>query len=105
LQLYPYSYATKAARTGAIFVRAAVTGTAGKDLIRLHGKNPDHVPGLSEEDMRTGLELSEYLLHVAKMTPEALPFFLGMGGRNSKRVHTPALEAAARGSPVSTASV
>jgi len=32
------------------------------------------------------------------MTPEALPFFLGMGGRNSKRMHTPALEAAARGS-------
>lgn len=33
------------------------------------------------------------------MTPEALPFFLGVGGRNNKRVDTtPALEAARRGS-------
>ena len=33
------------------------------------------------------------------MTPEALPFFLGQGGRNNKRVDTtPALEAARRGS-------
>src|SRR5207244_9498394 len=41
----------------------------------------------------------DFLLTVAKMTPEALPFFLGQGGRNNKRVDTtPALEAARRGS-------
>ncbi len=45
------------------------------------------------------MSYQDYLLKIAKMTPEALPFFLGNGGRNNKRVDTtPALEAAQRGS-------
>ena len=40
----------------------------------------------------------DYLRDVAKVAPEALPFFYGNGGRNNKRVDTmPALEAARSG--------
>jgi spermidine dehydrogenase len=44
------------------------------------------------------MSYQDYLLKVAKMSPDALPFFMGEGGRNNKRVDTvPALEAAAHG--------
>ena len=83
------------------FAKAPLTDGARKDLIRLHGKNPDYMPGLSEDEKRARLarmSYQDYLLNVAKMTPEALPFFLGAGGRNNKRVDTtPALEAAEHG--------
>ena len=47
----------------------------------------------------TRISYQEFLLTYAKMSPDALPFFLGQGGRNNKRVDTtPALEAARRGS-------
>jgi spermidine dehydrogenase len=78
--------------------RAPLSDAARKDLIRLHGKNPDYLPGLSVEDKRAKLariSYQEYLLNFAKMSPDALPLFLGNGGRNNKRVDTmPALEAA-----------
>jgi len=74
---------------------------ARKDLIRLYGKNTDYMPGLSDDEKRTKLakmSYQNYLLNIAKMSPEALPFFLGNGGRNNKRVDTmPALEAAQHG--------
>ncbi len=45
------------------------------------------------------ISYQEFLLKHAKMSPDALPYFLGQGGRNNKRVDTtPALEAARRGS-------
>jgi len=84
------------------FAKAPLSEAARKDLIRLYGKNPDYMPGLSVEQKTAKLasiSYQDYLLNFAKMRPEALPFFLGQGGRNNKRVDTtPALEAARRGS-------
>ena len=34
------------------------------------------------------ISYQEFLLAHAKMSPDALPFFLGQGGRNNKRVDT-----------------
>jgi len=79
-----------------------LSDAARKDLIRLHGKNPDYMAGMSEEEKKQKLakmSYQDYLVKIAKMSPEAVPFFLGQGGRNNKRVDTtPALEAAERGS-------
>src|SRR6266851_842748 len=84
------------------FAKAPLSDAARRDLIRLHGKNRDYMAGLSVEEKMTRLakiSYQDYLLTIAKMSPEALPFFLGSGGRNNKRVDTtPALEAARRGS-------
>jgi spermidine dehydrogenase len=84
------------------FERAPLTETARRDLTRLYGKNPDYMAGMTTERKFAKLariSYQDYLLQYAKMTPEALPFFLGQGGRNNKRVDTtPALEAARRGS-------
>ena len=50
------------------------------------------------------MSYQDYLLNIAKMSPDALPFFIGAGGRNNKRVDTmPALEAAEHGLVGSTA--
>ena len=84
------------------FAKAPLSDAARRDLLRLYGKNPDYMAGMSVEKKRSTLatiSYQEYLLRHAAMTPEALPFFLGQGGRNNKRVDTtPALEAAERGS-------
>jgi spermidine dehydrogenase len=81
--------------------KAPLSDAARKDLLRLHGKNPDYLAGLNPEEKRAKLariSYQDYLLYVAKMTADALPFFLGNGGRNNKRVDTtPALEAAQHG--------
>jgi len=75
---------------------------ARRDLIRLYGKNPDYMAGMTTDQKLAALariSWQDFLLKHAKMAPEALPFFLGQGGRNNKRVDTtPALEAARRGS-------
>jgi len=85
----------------AFFEKAPLLEAARKDLTRLHGKNSDYLAGLSDEEKRAKLakmSYQDFLLNVAKMTPDALPFFLGEGGRNNKRVDTmPALEAAQHG--------
>jgi spermidine dehydrogenase len=82
--------------------KVPLSSAARKDLVRLYGKNPDYMAGLSLEEKEAKLvrmSYQDYLLKVAGITPEALPFFLGQGGRNNKRVDTtPALEAAERGS-------
>ena len=84
------------------FQKAPLSEPARTDLVRLYGKNPDYMAGMSvEEKLATLRRISyqDFLLGYAKMTPDALPFFLGQGGRNNKRVDTtPALEAAQRGS-------
>jgi spermidine dehydrogenase len=84
------------------FAKAPLSDAARKHLIRLYGKNPDYMAGLSVEQKTAKLatiSYQDYLLTIAKMSPDALPFFLGQGGRNNKRVDTmPALEAARRGS-------
>jgi spermidine dehydrogenase len=83
------------------FARAPLSEAARKDLIRLHSKNPDYMAGMNPEEKRAKLakmSYQDYLLHVAKISPDALPFFFGEGGRNNKRVDTmPALEAAEHG--------
>ena len=80
------------------FEKAPLSDAARKDLVRLHGKNPDYMSGLSPDEKRAKLarmSYQEYLLNIAEMSPDALPLFLGNGGRNNKRVDTmPALEAA-----------
>ena len=57
--------------------------------------------GMSADEKRAKLariSYQDYLLNIAKMSPDALPFFMGNGGRNNKRVDTtPALEAAEHG--------
>jgi spermidine dehydrogenase len=84
------------------FAKAPLSDAARKDLIRIYGKNADYMPGMTAEQKIATLATinwQDYLLQFAKMTPEALPFFLAQGGRNNKRVDTtPALEAAKRGS-------
>jgi spermidine dehydrogenase len=84
------------------FARAPLSDPARRDLIRLYGKNPDYMAGMTVEQKIAALarlSYQEFLLRYAKMSPDALPFFLGQGGRNNKRVDTtPALEAARRGS-------
>ncbi len=83
------------------FAKAPLSEAARKDLIRLHGKNPDYMAGMSAHEKRAKLakiSYQDYLLNVAKMSPDALPFFIGAGGRNNKRVDTtPALEAGEHG--------
>src|SRR5271165_1292451 len=83
------------------FAQAPLSDAARKDLIRLHGKNRDYMEGMSLDAKRAKLakmSYQDYLLNVAHMSPDALPFFLGNGGRNNKRVDTtPALEAAQHG--------
>src|SRR5260221_1875168 len=78
--------------------KSPLSDAARQDLIRLHGKNPDYLPGRTVEEKRAKLaqiSYQDYLLNFAKMSPDALPLFLGNGGRNNKRVDTmPALEAA-----------
>ncbi len=83
------------------FAKAPLSDAVRKDLIRLHGKNPDYMAGKSAQEklaILAKMSYQDYLLHVAHMTPDALPFFFGEGGRNNKRVDTtPALEAAEHG--------
>ena len=84
------------------FAKAPLSASAQADLVRLHGKNPDYMGGMSVEAKKAKLakiSYQDYLLHIAKMDPGALPVFLGDGERNNKRVDTlPALEAAQHGS-------
>lgn len=85
------------------FAKAPLSDQARRDLTRVHGTNPDYMAGLTPKEKAARLarmSYQDYLLNVAKIAPDALPFFYGMGGRNNKRVDTtPALEAALRGSP------
>jgi spermidine dehydrogenase len=85
------------------FAEAPLSPDARRDLIRLHGTNPDYMAGMTVEQKRAKLDrmsYQEYLLTIAHLSPDALPFFMGQGGRNNKRVDTtPALEAAQRGLP------
>ena len=84
------------------FAKAPLSADARRDLTRLYGKNPDYMAGKTIEQKMSVLariSYQDFLLTHATMSPDALPFFLGQGGRNNKRVDTtPALEAARRGS-------
>ena len=90
-------------RQAGFFDNVPVGKQARQDLMRIHGKNPDYLVGMSVEQKREKLKrisYQDFLLNIARIQPDALAFFLGSGGRNNKRVDTtPALEAARRGSP------
>jgi spermidine dehydrogenase len=83
------------------FSQTPLSDAARRDLIRLHGKNPDYMASISEQEKKARLakmSYQDFLLNVAKVSPDALIFFLGEGARNNKRVDTlPALEAAEHG--------
>jgi spermidine dehydrogenase len=83
------------------FEKAPLSEAARTDLIRLHGKNIDYMAGLTAEEKKAKLakmSYQDFLLNIAKISSDALPFFYGEGGRNNKRVDTmPALEAAHHG--------
>ena len=83
------------------FAKAPLSDAARRDLVRLHGTNPDYLAGKTTEQklaLLARISQQEFLLTHAKMSPDALPYFLGQGGRNNKRVDTtPALEAARAG--------
>ena len=82
--------------------KAPLSEIVRKDLVRLHGQNPDYMAGMSVEQKLAALAAmswQDFLLKHAKVHPDAILFFRGQGGRNNKRVDTtPALEAALRGS-------
>jgi spermidine dehydrogenase len=84
------------------FANAPLSDVVRADLVRLYGKNPDYMAGMTiEQKVATLAKISwqDFLLEYAKVHPDAILFFRGQGGRNNKRVDTtPALEAARRGS-------
>ena len=88
-------------RSAAFFKDAPLSDHARADLIRVHGKNSDYMKGMSAEEKKAKLEkisYQDYLLNYAKITKDAIPFFMGSGGRNNKRVDTtPAWESAEHG--------
>jgi spermidine dehydrogenase len=83
------------------FAKAPFSDTARKDMIRLHGKNPDYMAGMSVERKasRAGEdELSGLSAERREDQSRRLAVLFGEGGRNNKRVDTmPALEAAEHG--------
>jgi len=90
-------------RSADFFHKVPLPEAAQKDLIRIHGKNPDYMAGMTNAEKEAKLakmSYQDYLLHIAKVSPDAIAFFMGNGGRNNKRVDTtPALEAAEHGLP------
>ena len=89
------------ARSASFFNQAPLSEQVRADLIRVHGKNPDYMKGMTAAGKQARLErisYQDYLLNYAKVSKDAIPFFMGSGGRNNKRVDTtPAWEAAEHG--------
>ena len=83
------------------FAKTPMSDQAKKDLTRLYTSKEDYFPGLPLEDKRAKLSkisYKDFLLNVAHVTPDAMPYFNGRGYRNNMRVDTvPALVAAFRG--------
>jgi len=85
------------------FDKIPLSPAAREDLARIYGQNADYMAGMTAEGKIAKLarmSYQDFLLKYAKIAPDAIAFFLGMGGRNNKRVDTmPALEAAEHHSP------
>ncbi|BBC74001.1 conserved hypothetical protein [Altererythrobacter sp. B11] len=80
------------------FKEAPLRADVRDDLIRLHTEKVDYLPALSAKqkaEFLRSLSYQDFLLKHAGMLPDSLPYFLGRGYRNNKRVDTlPAYEAA-----------
>jgi len=80
------------------FKEAPLSPKVRADLTRLFTEKVDYLPDLTPDQkaaMLRKMSYQDYLLKHAKMLPESLPYFLGQGYRNNKRVDTvPAYEAA-----------
>jgi spermidine dehydrogenase len=83
------------------FAKTPMSDQAKKDLTRLYTSKHDYFTGLSAEEKRARLAKMSYkafLLDIAHVSPDAMPYFNGRGYRNNMRVDTvPALVAAFRG--------
>ena len=83
------------------FAQTPMSDQAKKDLTRLYTEKKEYFPGFSADEKRARLakmSYKDYLLTVAHVSPDALPYFNGRGYRNNMRVDTvPALVAAFRG--------
>ena len=83
------------------FGRSPAADTVRRDLLRLYTSTVDYLAGLSVEEKRARLakmSYERYLLDIARISPDAIPFFRGMAFRNNMRVDTvPALHAAQHG--------
>jgi spermidine dehydrogenase len=79
------------------FKEAPLSPKVRADLTRLFTEKVDYMPDLTPDAKAAALRKMSYqdfLLNHAKMLPESLPYFLGQGYRNNKRVDTvPAYEA------------
>ena len=82
--------------------KTPLSPAAQADIVRLYGKNPDYMSGKTSAQKIAALKhmsYQDYLLNVAKVSPDVIPFFKGQNWRNSKHVDTvPAYEAAEHGS-------
>ncbi len=85
------------------FARAPLADHVRRDLVRLYVEPIDYLAGLGPDEKMARLarmSYQQYLTDIAGLTPDALPYFAGMAGRNNKRADTmPALDAAESGWP------
>ena len=85
------------------FADAPAPPFARRELARIHATREDFLPALTAAEKRARLETisyQDYLLGMARLPREALPFFAGLGFRNNMRMDTaPALKAAQYGAP------
>jgi len=80
------------------FREAPLSSAVRTNLTRLFTEKVDYMPNLTpaaKAEALRRMSYQDFLLNHAGLLPEALPFFLGQGFRNNKRVDTvPAYEAA-----------
>jgi spermidine dehydrogenase len=83
--------------------KTCLSEAAKRDLIRLYTDKKDYLPGLTAEQKRKRLARMSYrdfLVTVAGVTPEAMPFFGAQVFRNAMHTDTaPALHVATHGFP------
>lgn len=87
------------------FAEAPLSDAVRVDLLRLHTGQVDYLPDFNPQEKSARLKAISYqsfLVDHARLAPESLPYFLGLGWdfRNNKRVDTcPAYEAWKAGAP------
>ncbi len=90
---------------GAFLEKAPISGAARRDLSRLYRDDPskDYLADLTsaeKKDRLSRMSYQDYLVQVAGISPDAIPFLRYWSFRNNKYIDTcPALEAAHSGAP------